>query len=61
MAKISDDLLQRISTLLAFAVYVHVESNGTDGKPVKADGGWEDAFELMQKLEDEMEADDGEA
>ncbi len=51
MRQISDELI-------TFAVYVHVESNGTGGQPLKEDGGWsctiaplQGTYKLLEDLE----------
>ncbi len=44
--KLFEDLL----SLVTFAVYEHVQSNGTR-EPFKSDPGWEDSYRLMEDLE----------
>lgn len=52
MRTITDELFNKVLVLVTFAVYEHVQDNGTDGKPVKADAGWEDAYQIMEELEE---------
>lgn len=50
--QVPDRLFERVLSLLAFAVYEHVQQNGTSGqRPFKADGGWEDSYELLEAFE----------
>lgn len=44
-------LFDSVLTLLTFAVHEHVQENGKCGLPLKADSGWEDAYELMEQME----------
>lgn len=44
-------VVEQALTLITFAVHEHVESNGLCGAPFKSDPGWEDAHDIMEKLE----------
>ncbi len=48
---IPDVLYKQTLVLLTFAVHEHVVDNGTNGRPIKADPGWRDAYETMEAFE----------
>lgn len=50
MIKVPRELFDRVLELITFAVHEHVQDNGIVAS-LRTDSGWEDAYEVMEQLE----------